>query len=547
MLLALAFSMAAVGQANMGGCVGDMLSAASYITASGMQLAVVADACKPGCHQEKCEAQVVSFMATLSKSADILQVGVKACGGSSDACGLGATRVFEQVVNLVSAVDGIRAKGGLTGKNMQVLADEFTLAGTAMTNSAKTCASNPETIKENLGYCVSKTMESATQVAAAGIQWDIAKNGACAGDDGDDVSDQCRMNQAFIMQALSKASERAVGASKDCESNGLLDCGMDIATTSAKLAQASQFAIQAKVNSPDGKVTTGMLANLDSVGAQIGAASAAIGSAATTCSRNGETPEVKAGHCTADAITATAYVASASVGIGVAVKDCCEKHTQSRAGLAQCVTDVAYTIQNYARTTNEIIWATQDCAADATMNTQCGSDIATAISAVAAASAGAAHIAAFAAKGDWSSTQGEFQSLGDSLMALGQKVGGAVSQCVEAPPAAGATFDPPNVIGSLPVTGGHPATTNAHTAGVSGFWGVEGKKWLNMHAEKQSVEDTLGKYMVPAAAGAMALVLLSIVTVSARALSRRPARASPQAVSAREDDQLLEELSTVES
>merc|ERR1719359_316295 len=101
---------------------------------------------------------------------------------------------------------------------------------------------------------------------------------------------------------------------------------MDIATTSAKLAQASQFAIQAKVNSPDGKVTTGMLANLDSVGAQIGAASEAIGSAATTCSRNGETPEVKAGHCTADAITATSYVATASVGIGVAVKDCCEKH-----------------------------------------------------------------------------------------------------------------------------------------------------------------------------------------------------------------------------
>jgi len=331
-----------------------------------------------------------------------------------------------------------------------------------------------------------------------------------------------------------------------------LDCGMDIATTSAKLAEASQFAIQAKVNSHDGQVTSGLLANLDSMGAQIGAASEAIGSATTTCSRNGDAHEVNAGNCAADAITATAYVATASAGVGVAVKECCDKHTQNHAGLAQCVTDVAYTIQNYAKTTNEIIWATEDCSKDATMNTVCGSDIAMAIEAVAAASAAAAHIAAFAVKEDWSSTQGEFQSLGDALMSLGQKMGGAISQCVEVPPTAGATFDPPPAIGSVPVTGGHPATTAAHTAGVSGFsaarlWGLDGKKWLHkgaLHAK----QDTFGKYMVPAVAGAMGLVLISIVTVSARALSRRrQASESHRAVSAREESELLDELSTMDS
>jgi len=541
--LLLLVAMAAKADANMGGCVGDMLSAASYITAAGMQLAVVSDHCSEGSDPNGCEGQVVSFLATLSKSTDILQQGVAACGGSSDACGHSVNIVFEEVVNLVSAVDGLR-KGGINGKNMQVLADEFTIAGSAITNAASTCSSDPDTIKKNLGFCVSKAMESATQVAAAGIQWDHAKS-ACTGEE---VTDKCRNDQAFIMQALSTAAERAVSASQDCGDGGQLDCGMDIATTSANLAKASQFSVQTKANSNGGKITSGLLANLDSLGATIGAASRSIGSATTSCKRDAAAPEVHAGNCASDAITATAYVATASAGIGIAVQECQEKDTLDDKGLARCVTDVAYTIQNYARTTNEIIWATADCSKDAVTNTQCASDIATAISAVAAAASAAAQIAVFAVAKDWSTTSVKFQSLGDALMSLGQKIGGAVSQCVAAPPAAEATFNPPPVVGSVPVTGGHPPNTATHVAGVSAFWGLEGKKWLQGQSrEKSGVQDTLGTYMLPAAVGAMCLVLLSIVTVSFRAMTRRPARASVQAVQAQEDAELLDQLSTVES
>jgi len=325
---------------------------------------------------------------------------------------------------------------------------------------------------------------------------------------------------------------------------------MDIASTSSNLAQASQFSIQAKVNSDGGNINSGLLANLDSLGAMIGAASRTIGSATNSCNREGDAPEVDGGKCASDAITATSYVATASASIAQAVKDCVDSQTHDPAGLARCVTDVAYTIATYAKTTNEIIWATADCSKDAVMNTHCGSDIATAINAVAAAASAAARIAEFAVAKDWGTTSVKFQSLGDALMSLGQKIGGAISQCVADPPAAGATFDPPPVIGSVPVNGGHPPTTATHVAGVSAFqkWGIEGKKWLQGQSrEKSGVQDTLGSYMVPAAAGAMCLVLLSIVAVSVRAMTRRPARASAQAVQAQEDTELLDQLSTVES
>merc|ERR1712232_48736 len=102
----------------------------------------------------------------------------------------------------------------------------------------------------------------------------------------------------------------------------------------------------------------------------------------------------------------------------------------------------------------------------------------------------------------------------------------------------------PKVIGSIPVTGGHPATTAAKVAGVSGYngvWGLEANKWFHMKGQKQGTQGIFDKYMVPAAAGAVGLVLLSIVTVSARLLSRRAnARVSVQAVSAREDAELEE-------
>jgi len=417
MRLLLGFSMAAVAQANAGSCVGKVLDTAAYITASGMQLAVVADKCKGG-DTDACEGQVVSFSATFSKAIDILQQAVSLCGGDKSACGYSITQVYEEATNLVSAVDALRAHGGVTGRNMQVLADEFTIAGSAITRSAKTCAADPDSVNENAGYCMSKAMESATQVAAAGIAWDKTRK-ECG--PGEAVTSVCRMDQAFVMNAISKAAERAVSASQDCGSDGLLACGMDISTTSAKLAEATGFSIQTKDNWKGGVVTSGGLANLDSVGEAIGAASESIGSATTNCKKDAPSPEVNAGHCVADSITAAAYVASASMGIAVAVKDCAHCETTDVAGIAQCVTDVTYTIQNYAKTANEIIWATADCAKDEAINTVCATNVGKAIESIAAATAASAHIARFVMAENWASSQGEFQSLGDALDAWGHQ------------------------------------------------------------------------------------------------------------------------------
>lgn len=133
--------------------------------------------------------------------------------------------------------------------------------------------------------------------------------------------------------------------------------------------------------------------------------------------------------------------------------------------------------------------------------------------------------------------------------AVGSSIGAAVATCVPAPPADAPAVAPGvPVMGAVPVTGGHPATTAAVGVGHSAYstarlWGLEANKWFHMKAKNDDGKGIFGKYMAPAAAGAVGFVLLSIVAMSVRLMFRRAnARASAPAVSAREDAELLEEL-----